>query len=312
MNKKEDLGRIGKYAEIFRDLRASDIMTRTVTTLTADKKMCQAKEMMRIKKVSGLPVVDGDGVLRGIISIEDIINALDQGTIQDSIEAHMTADPITIDQEEDLASIVEKFDKFKVGRFPVISPERRVIGIISRVDILHGVLDKFNLIYIHDQHRSKTLEQEFSPITGERLDAEKAEFHYPIEGSDITLAGTGAAMLKQFLKQKGIDPDITRRAGIVTYEAETNVVIHSKSRGDIYCFTTSDSIIIRVVDSGIGIEDMEKAMIEGFSTASDYVREYGFGAGMGIPNMKKFADKLVILSEKNVGTQLEIAFYLNP
>ena len=62
----------------------------------------------------------------------------------------------------------------------------------------------------------------------------------------------------------------------------------------------------------MGIEDMEKAMIEGFSTASDYVREYGFGAGMGIPNMKKFADKLVILSEKNVGTQLEIAFYLNP
>jgi anti-sigma regulatory factor (Ser/Thr protein kinase) len=95
-----------------------------------------------------------------------------------------------------------------------------------------------------------------------------------------------------------------------TYEAETNVVIHSKGAGDIYCFIDEDRIIVRVVDNGVGIEDLDRAMKGGYSTAPDYVRELGFGAGMGIPNMKRFSDKLVILSEKNVGTQVEMIFYL--
>jgi anti-sigma regulatory factor (Ser/Thr protein kinase) len=88
------------------------------------------------------------------------------------------------------------------------------------------------------------------------------------------------------------------------------VVIHSHSAGDIYCFLHDDLVMVRVVDSGVGIEDIEKAMIGGFSTAPDYVRELGFGAGMGIPNIKRFVDKLAIISEKNVGTQVEMILYL--
>ena len=87
------------------------------------------------------------------------------------------------------------------------------------------------------------------------------------------------------------------------------MVIHSKSTGDILCFIKEDRIIIRVTDKGIGIEDLEKAMEEGFTTASDYVKEFGFGAGMGIQNMKRFTDKLVIISEKKKGTQVEMVFY---
>jgi anti-sigma regulatory factor (Ser/Thr protein kinase) len=97
---------------------------------------------------------------------------------------------------------------------------------------------------------------------------------------------------------------------VATYESEANVVIHSRGEGDIYGFIYEDRIIVRVVDNGVGIEDLDKAMKEGYSTAPDYVRELGFGAGMGIPNMKRFSDKLVILSEKNVGTQVEMIFYL--
>ena len=126
----------------------------------------------------------------------------------------------------------------------------------------------------------------------------------------VAPTGTGAALLKQFLLNKGIDQEITRRVGIVTYEAETNVVIHSKGSGDVYCFIHEDRIIVQVVDNGVGIEDLEKAMKEGYSTAPDYVRELGFGAGMGIPNMKRFSDKLVILSEKNVGTQVEMKVFI--
>ncbi len=309
MNKKDDLGR---FVDIFRHLKAVDIMTKSIATLTPDKKMSQAKEMMRIKKVSGIPIVDNNSILKGIISIEDIIVALEEGSIDKPISSMMTTDIITLSEDDSLTSIVEKFKSFKLGRFPVVDNDNRIIGVISRVDILHGILDRFKLIYIHDQNRTNTLGIELSQLNGERMDNDDAGFNYSIDNSDITLAGTGAAMLKQFLKKEcNIDQDICRRAGIATYEAETNVVIHSKSKGNIYCFVKDDSVIIRVIDNGIGIEDLDKAMIEGFSTASDYVREYGFGAGMGIPNMNKFADKLVILSEKNVGTSLEMVFFLN-
>ena len=117
-------------------------------------------------------------------------------------------------------------------------------------------------------------------------------------------------MLKQFLTGKNFHSDIVRRVGVATYEAETNVVIHSRGQGDIYFFQDEDRFIVRVVDNGVGIEDLDKAMKEGYSTAPDYIRERGFGAGMGIANMKRFADKLVIISEKNAGTQVEMIFYL--
>jgi len=299
-----------KYVDIFRDLTAADIMTRNPVTLTPDKKVARAKEMMKIKKISGIPIVDHDHILVGIISIEDIIKSLEYGRINDPLEKVMTRNVVTLSPDENLPVIVDKFSTFKLGRFPVVDKKGRLRGIIAREDILHGILEKFNLIYIHDTKRNTKLDQEFSLITGERLRVDEAEFHYNIDNSDITAAGTGAALLKQFLKKKGIDHEIARRVGIATYEAETNVVIHSCSKGDIYCFLKQDRIIVRVTDAGIGIEDLDKAMTEGFSTASDYVREFGFGAGMGIPNMNRFADKLVILSEKNGGTQVEIVFYL--
>ncbi len=298
-----------KYADIFQDLKASDIMTRNPVSLTPDKKVAQAKEMMRIKKISGIPIVNPDKTLAGIISIEDIITALEYGRINDRLEDVMTRRVISIAMDDNLAEIVDKFNTFKLGRFPVLEADGKLRGIIAREDILHGILEKFNLLYIHDTKRTTTLNQEFSLITGERLRVDEAEFHYNIDDSDITSAGTGAALLKQFLKKKGIDHEIARRVGIATYEAETNVVIHSRSKGDIYCFIRPDRIIVRITDMGIGIEDLDKAMTEGFSTASDYVREFGFGAGMGIPNMKRFADKLVILSERNGGTQVEIVFF---
>jgi anti-sigma regulatory factor (Ser/Thr protein kinase) len=206
--------------------------------------------------------------------------------------------------------VVDKFENYKYGRFPVVDDEKRVCGIISKEDILHGILEKFNLIYIHDQKRTSTLNTEYSAITGEMLKSEEAGFHYRIDSNDIDAAGSGAALLKQFLSGKNFNSDIVRRVGVATYEAETNVVIHSRGQGDIYFFQDEDRFIVRVLDNGIGIEDLDKAMKEGYSTAPDYIRERGFGAGMGIANMKRFADKLVIISEKNAGTQVEMIFYL--
>jgi CBS domain-containing protein/anti-sigma regulatory factor (Ser/Thr protein kinase) len=302
--------KLARYAVIFEDIKAGDIMSSNVVEISCEKKIAHAKELMKIKKISGIPVVDEKKQLIGIISIEDIIHALEFNKINDPIRKIMSTQVVTIHRDDSLAAVVDKFENYKYGRFPVIDDEKRVCGIISKEDILHGILEKFNLIYIHDQKRTSTLNTEYSAITGERLKIEEAKFHYQIDSSDIDAAGSGAALLKQFLTGKNFNSDIVRRVGVATYEAETNVVIHSRGQGDIYFFQDEDCFIVRVVDNGIGIEDLDKAMKEGYSTAPDYIRERGFGAGMGIANMKRFADKLVIISEKNAGTQVEMIFYL--
>lgn len=305
-----DKSNLSRYAAIFEGIKAGDIMSAHVVEIAADKKIAHAKELMKIKKISGMPVVDEERRLVGIISIEDIIHALEFNKINDPIRRIMSTQVVTIHCGDSLAAVVDKFENYKYGRFPVVDDDRRVCGIITKEDILHGILEKFNLIYIHDQKRTRTLNTEYSAITGERLNADEANFHYAIDTSDIDAAGTGAALLKKFLTGKNFHPDIVRRVGVATYEAETNVVIHSKGQGDIYFFQDEDRFIVRVVDNGVGIEDLDKAMKEGYSTAPDHIRERGFGAGMGIANMKRFADKLVIISEKNAGTQVEMIFYL--
>lgn len=306
----EKNSQLSRYAAIFEDIRAGDIMSANVVEISADKKIAHAKELMKIKKISGMPVVDENRRLVGIISIEDIIHALEFNKLNDPIRRLMSPNVVTLRRDDPLPAVVARFESYKFGRFPVVDDDGRVCGIITKDDILHGILDKFNLIYIHDQKRTSTLNAEVSAITGERLKADEASFHYQIDTADIDAAGTGAAMLKRYLAGKNFHNDIVRRVGVATYEAETNVVIHSRGQGDIYFYQDEDRFIVRVVDNGVGIEDLDKAMKEGYSTAPDHVRERGFGAGMGIANMKRFADKLVIISEKGAGTQVEMIFYL--
>jgi len=301
---------LSKYAAIFEGLKASDLMVANVVVVSPERKIAFAKEMMKIKKISGMPVVDDQRRLTGIISIEDIINALEFHRMNEPVRSVMTQSAISVQIDEPIAGVVDKFDNFKFGRFPVVDGEGKVRGIITRKDILHGILEKFNLLYIHDNKRNTILNSEYSAITGERLLTHEVIFRYQIDTADINSAGIGASLLKKFLLGKNFDAEICRRIAVATYESETNVVIHSKGHGDIYCYIEPDHIIVRVVDNGVGIEDLDRAMRGGYSTAPDYVREFGFGAGMGIANMKRFSDKMVILSERNAGTQVEMIFYL--
>jgi anti-sigma regulatory factor (Ser/Thr protein kinase) len=131
------------------------------------------------------------------------------------------------------------------------------------------------------------------------------KFEYPIEGGDFVKAGYASSSLKKILNQLNLDPDLVRRIAVATYEAEVNVVAHAY-RGIMKVLVSPERILIRVEDEGPGIPDIGKAMQEGYSTASDRVREMGFGAGMGLSNIKKNTDKLEIHSELNKGTVLEM------
>ena len=128
-------------------------------------------------------------------------------------------------------------------------------------------------------------------------------FHFDVDGSDFTSAGQASVQLKKNLRQLGISPDIIRRVSIAMYEGEINMVIHANG-GEADVAVTETDITITLRDKGPGIKDIDLAMQEGFSTAPDSVRSLGFGAGMGLPNMKKNTDSMEITTKIGVGTRI--------
>ena len=130
---------------------------------------------------------------------------------------------------------------------------------------------------------------------------------YPVKADDMTAAGDVSARIKRHMKRLGIPSSIMRRVSVCTYEAEINLVIHSDG-GQIDFEISEDRIVVRARDEGPGIPDIDKAMTEGWSTASNEVRNMGFGAGMGLPNMKRNADDFHISSTVGEGTDISMIF----
>lgn len=136
------------------------------------------------------------------------------------------------------------------------------------------------------------------------------ELHYIVPGDDFTRAGEASGDVKHKLKKIGYDPDATRRVAISMYEGEINMVIHAGG-GEATVNIDPDKVEILLEDHGPGIADIKKAMQAGWSTAPDNVRSLGFGAGMGLPNMDKYSDEMVIDSTVGVGTKLRMVVYPN-
>jgi len=131
--------------------------------------------------------------------------------------------------------------------------------------------------------------------------SEILHFEFDVDGENFTSAGTASEHLKNTLKQLGLPSQIIRKAGIAMYEGEINMVIHAKG-GKAVISILPEKVRIELVDQGPGIPDIELAMQEGYSTAPDSIRNLGFGAGMGLSNMKKYADYMEIKSEVGKGT----------
>ncbi|HNY07029.1 MAG TPA: ATP-binding protein [Bacteroidales bacterium] len=135
-------------------------------------------------------------------------------------------------------------------------------------------------------------------------------FEFKVEGGNFSKAGAASSEVKKILKQLNVDPKIIKRIVVALYEAEVNIVAHAYN-GIIYVDINTKEIKTQLIDEGPGIPDIQLAMQKGFSTASPEVREMGFGAGMGLANMKSNSDVLNISSEVGKGTNVEIINYLN-
>ena len=141
--------------------------------------------------------------------------------------------------------------------------------------------------------------------------SEPLKLHYDVSGGDFTSAGKASVQAKKALRQLGFDPDVIRRVAIAMYEGEINMVIHAKG-GEITVEITPEKVRMVLDDIGPGIPDIELAMQAGYSTAPDEVRNLGFGAGMGLPNMKKYTDEMKIESTVGVGTTVSMTVFTHP
>ncbi len=140
--------------------------------------------------------------------------------------------------------------------------------------------------------------------------SEVLSFHFKVDGGDFTSAGQASVQIKKNLRQLGLPPEVIRRVSIAMYEGEINMVIHAHG-GDAEVRVAEEYIEIVLTDNGPGIADVEQAMQAGFSTATETVRSLGFGAGMGLPNMKRYTDSMEIESTVGVGTRITMRVNLS-
>lgn len=135
--------------------------------------------------------------------------------------------------------------------------------------------------------------------------SEALHLSYVVDGSDFTGAGTASAAMKRILREIGVDMETIRRCSICMYEGEINMVIHANG-GTADVYIDAEGVKMVLCDNGPGIKDVEQAMQEGFSTAAEGVRDLGFGAGMGLPNMKRYSDEMLIDTEVGKGTTVTL------
>jgi anti-sigma regulatory factor (Ser/Thr protein kinase)/CBS domain-containing protein len=280
------------------ELRVRDAMSQPAHTASPEDTLRTIQGMMKTHRISGVPIVS-QGKLSGVVSIEDIINALDLGHINEPASKWMTRNVAVLRDHYSIARAVSDFDRFGYGRFPVLDAHDNLVGVITQGDITTCLMK-------HIEKRAEEALAHEAVLVADRQADDKARrvvVRVKVRPADFEQAGRLSAKMRQVLRERGVDPEIRRRAAVVAYEAETNIIIHSLG-GLLTATIYPDKIHIEAVDEGPGIEHLEHAMKEGWSTAGPLARSLGFGAGMGLPNMKRCSDRFDITSAMGTGTRL--------
>lgn len=292
------------FHELMYQIKVKEVMTSAVEFFPSDATFREIQQCMKKKHYSGAPIVDDDQLV-GIVSIDDIITAFDYGYIDDPVKEKMSANPITVPQNHSVIAASNIFNKHRYGRLPVVDEigSKKLVGIVTYSDILTHLLMKVNSI----AEEFETLEQNKAKAAIKNPD----KLHFELEHDNFDLAGIASTNIKKHLQSYGLDPKIIRRIAVICYEAEINVIIHSFG-GFIETLILPDRVKILVADEGPGIPDVEKAMQVGYTTANEKIRALGFGAGLGLPNMKQYSDDFSIKSSMETGTEIEAVVFTKP
>jgi len=294
-----------KTQEMVYELKVGDVMTKNVISVHPERFMSELRDLLHSNRISGLPVVRRDRLI-GLVSVEDFIKWLADRQEDCPIGERMTGKLETLYDDDPLVQAVGKFEKSGLGRFPVVDRDQgKLVGILTKGDVIEGLLEKLEVDYDQERIHRHRASYIFEDI---EADATSLLFQYRVKGQDFKQAGTSASRFKRTLKRLGVPPDVVRRVAIACYEAELNLVVFT-SGGDIRARIQPDAIFVEIEDDGPGIADLEKALRPGYSTAAEWVRKLGFGAGMGLSNIQKSSDSFDIQSELGKGTRLDLAFF---
>jgi len=297
-----------KVQELVYEPKVGDAMITDVITVKPTRKMSALRKILKDHRISGVPVTEKNASLLGMISIEDFIKWLSEGSADCTIQERMTKEVKKCYADEPLVHAVSKFEKSGYGRFPVVERKTgKLIGIITKGVIIEKVLHKLEIDYQEEEIHRYRASHLFEDIIADNISL-VLKFH--IEGKNFDKAGEVSSKLKRTLSRLNIHPQVIRRISIASYEAEMNIVIYTDG-GEATARIQPDLFRIDIYDFGPGIPDVKKALKPGYSTAPDWVRELGFGAGMGLPNIQKCADNFHLVSKVGIGTHLRFEINLN-
>ncbi|GFP23489.1 hypothetical protein HKBW3S44_00793 [Candidatus Hakubella thermalkaliphila] len=296
-----------KLEELLRELRVEEVMTRRLVSVSGDFTMAQVKELLRKHRISGVPVLEGEALV-GVVSIEDVTRALEQGEMGAKVRDRMSREVITVFADEPAVEAVKRFAHTKVGRLPVLDRGGKVVGILTPGDPVGRAFRVMDLRYREqEQQRWQQKGLGLEDLLGEGA---SLVLRFRVQGEDFAGAGKASVQAKRVLGRLGLDPGAVRRATIAAYEAEMNLIIHTRG-GELTLEATPHSVVVEAVDKGPGIVDVEQALQPGFSTAPEWVCEMGFGAGMGLNNIQSCADEFEIESEVGRGTRVRAVVHLS-
>ncbi len=283
----------GAVWDVLLRLKIRDAMSKKIHKASKTDTFRALQKVMKDRNVSGLPVVEEDRLI-GIVSLDDILTALDKGLADDSVEKYMTRNLILLEEDMPLTFAISHFNKYRYHRYPVIDRDKKLAGMITSRDILAALVREMD----------KEIRELETKIHEQRPDVPN-ELHYEffVKRLDFENAGRAAYEIKKVLKERNIDPAVIRRVAVAAYELEINIVIHSDG-GKLVFHLDPEKASIQALDSGPGIENVELAVQEGYSTANDWVRSLGFGAGMGLTNAKRSSDEFTINSTAGGSTSV--------
>ncbi len=276
-----------------------DVMAMNPICVSRDTNMQTVQSLMREHGISGLPVAE-ENRLFGIVSIQDLIEVLIKGKLDTLVADCMTTNVVTLEEDMPLSLAISAFGKYPYGRFPVLSANQRLTGILTVRDINVTLINR--LLQQVSKFESM-LESEVTPgLACNRV--------FPTRKHDFEHGGKASTSIKKHLSDHHLDRTLIKRIAIASYELEMNQVVHSIG-GTMSYRITNQSVEILAQDRGPGIQDVEKALTEGYTTADDWVKSLGFGAGLGLPNAKRVSDRFFIHSEPGVGTTVKSVIYID-
>jgi len=286
--------------ELIYRLKIKDVMTTTLVTSRRSDSLRDIQAQMKKHSITGVPVTEGNRLL-GMVSMDDIIRALDAGYIQRRAEEYMTRNLIVLEDDMPLSFGISYLEKYSFGRFPVLNKEKELVGILTSRDVIVALLIEIN-------KEAEKLEREFSAQREEsHPDGIRREF--ATRKFDFENAGKPSSEIKRLLKERHLDGKLIRRVAVAAYELEMNQVVHSVG-GKLLFTLDRERIVITATDQGPGIPDIDQAMTEGYSTATEWVRSLGFGAGMGLPNAKRVSDSFSVESSTH-GTVVTATIFIH-